>query len=174
MSDYLCDEGGEGIFNVGACFGTSGEELDVVATRQSLPAREIQTISEICFVANKRDSDILLRSLSDLRHPARHMLERVGVRDIVHQQDTVCTIVKGVADSAELLLARCVPDLHAVGAVCICHNAILAVDTHSGHHRWTEGVFSETKQYRGFADAGVAQSDDFDGRHGIHISTHLT
>ena len=68
-------------------------------------------LAEVCPVANQVANHILLRVVLDLLLPPPHVLERLGVRDIVHQDDRVTALVEYACYVSERFLACCVPYL---------------------------------------------------------------
>eukprot|EP00964_Phaeocystis_antarctica_P105933 scaffold70910_cov69-Phaeocystis_antarctica.AAC.7 len=61
--------------------------------------------------AHQQLVDVLTGVFVDLLKPALDVVERVEVRDVVHDDDAVSAAVVGAADGAEPLLARSVPNL---------------------------------------------------------------
>jgi len=89
-------------------------------------------------------------------------VEALLIRHVVHQQDTHGASVVSGGDGAEALLTRGVPYLQLNALAVQLNRADLEIDTDSGDEGGREGVFAETQQTAGLADAGVAYEKQLD------------
>lgn len=78
--------------------------------------------------------------------PLLHVLERVEVSDIVHDDDAVCPPIVRGRDGAEALLAGSVPDLQFDRLAIEVDRADLEVHTDGGDVALGVGVVRETKE----------------------------
>lgn len=83
-------------------------------------------------------------------------VETLLIRHVIHQQNTHGTSVVGGGDGAEALLSRGVPYLQLNALAVELDRADLEVDADGRDEGGREGVFAETQETAGFADARVA------------------
>lgn len=106
----------------------------------------------------------------DLLLPPPHVLERLGVRDIVHQDDSVTALVEDACYVSERFLACCVPYLQLNQMLLVyAHQIIAEFDTNRDIVLVIELALHEPHEYGGFADSGVANDDDFEEAVVIHL-----
>ena len=110
---HFLSEALKGCINVKAGARTSQKEVTAKGASHLLSFQRLRP--QVRLVANQHYRSSA--SLSNLRHPAVHIGKRGWLSYVVHQQNSVSSSVEVLAECVELLLSRCVPHLHTVGAV---------------------------------------------------------
>ena len=66
---------------------------------------------KIAFVPDEQFVHVLARTSVDLVQPLLHVVEGIGIRHVIHDDDTVRSTVVAASDCPEALLSRGVPYL---------------------------------------------------------------
>ena len=111
LHDFLCN------FDDGLCYvvlllSANFEPFDMIFFEEG--DIFLWNLGEVSFVAfvDEAVDPIFRRVLFGLLYPVpQHVLEGLGVRDIVDQDDCICALVVRLSDASEALLAGSVPDL---------------------------------------------------------------
>lgn len=106
-------------------------------------------------------SEIRLAMVVD-NNKGKRTVKRPLVSDVVHQQDTHGAAVVRRRNGAETLLACGIPNLQLHTLPVELDGTDLEVDPDSGDERGSERVLAEAQKAAGFADAGVADEEEFD------------
>lgn len=103
----------ERLLDIGGVLGRRFEKWNTEAVCKLLRLLVVDDAlrDEIALVANKQFVDIFARIAINLLQPLAHVVERHLVGDVVHDNDAVRAAVIRRRNSAEALLACCVPDL---------------------------------------------------------------
>ena len=102
----------EHLINVSSCLRRCLEELQskLLCKCSTLLSRNY-SVWQVNFVGDKHFGNTLTSMRVDLFQPILNVLERSLLRAIVYQNDAHCTLVVGLSDRSESLLACCVPYL---------------------------------------------------------------
>jgi len=94
--------------------------------------------------------------LLDVAHPGADVLERLFIRDVIHEQDPHGTTVVRLCDSAESLLPSGVPDLQLDFLAVEFDCPDLEVDTDRGNELVVENILRVTAQQTTLSDTTVS------------------
>ena len=123
---------------------------------------------QIALVSHQHNHNIRVRMIPQLFQPPLHILVRLVLADIIHQQCAHGTAVICAGDGAVAFLARRVPDLGFDGLGIDLDGAGCEFDADGGFGVKVEFVASESGEQVGFPDAGVSDKDNYD-RAGVSI-----
>jgi len=114
---------------------------------------------KLTLVADKVDSDVLSRVLLDLLQPTAKILKSLIARNVIGQENAVCTTVENPRHRFERLLARGVPDLK-LDDLTIDKKAVAAkLDSNCDLVLLLEFVIHDTLHEAGLAYTSVADDD---------------
>jgi hypothetical protein len=77
----------------------------------TLLSRDFADLLHITLVSDENFADARVCKPFNLMHPLTHIVERVTICHIIHNNDSVSPSVIAACQSAETLLACCVPNL---------------------------------------------------------------
>ena len=125
----------KGRLNILALLGGSLKEADTVMVGHLLTffKGDSSSVLQIRLVSDQDPRDVVLGVLLNFTHPSVHGVERVTVRDVVDDDDSVGSLVVAGSDSLEALLAGRVPNLQLAHLLIDVDRADLEVDSDSRH-----------------------------------------
>ena len=103
-------------------------------------------VLHVTLVANQNLVDAFCRVLLDVSYPVPYILERILVRDVVHEQYSHRAAVVSCGDGPEALLPRRVPDLQLDALAFDFNGFDLEIDPNRRNERSCEAVIAEPKQ----------------------------
>jgi len=112
-------------------------------------------VVHVGFVANEQLCDVATRISLDLVEPHFGVVERNGVRNIVHDNDAVCSSVVATRNRPEAFLPSSIPNLHFYSFPLDVYISYLEVYSNCADESLLEHVIGETKQQGRFADPAV-------------------
>lgn len=117
---------------------------------------------QIALIADEHNHNIRIRMIPQFLQPSRHVLVGAVLADVVDEQSAHGAAIVGGGDGAVALLARRVPDLGLDGLGVDGDAAGRELDADGGFAVEVEFVAREAREQVGFADARVADEDDFE------------
>ena len=115
----LGGHGEKGLFDVGSCLGGGFQKLNTkrVGELLALFGGDDAFGGQVGLVPDQQLVDIFRRVSVNFVQPLLDIVEGIGVRDIVHDNNTVGTAVVGGGDGSETLLSGRIPNLQLD---CLC------------------------------------------------------
>jgi len=108
-------QGSDSVVNVDVLLGRSLEELEIVFVSDFLSHLAIDDAfgsGDVTLVGQDDFPHHFVSVLRDHSHPARYVVERPPIGDVIDQHHPMGTLVVGGGDGLELLLTRRVPHLN--------------------------------------------------------------
>lgn len=101
---------------------------------------------EIVLVTNQELDDILVGILISLLQPVIDILEGLHVSDVVHDDDSVSTLIVRRSDGFESFLTSSVPDLELHSLALDIEGSNFEVDSNRGQEAIIEDIVGETEE----------------------------
>jgi len=144
----LRGHGEESLFNVVRCFGGSFQEFNPkrVGKFLALFGRDDTLGSQIALVTNQKLVDVFCGVSVNFVQPLLHIVEGIGIRHVVNNNDTVGTTVVGRGDGSETLLSGSIPNLQFDSFCFQFNSANFEIDTNGGNVGFGVGIISKSQK----------------------------
>ena len=163
-SEHLLRDGREHLFHIDVVFGRGLKQPDAHLRGElsSVVRQHDFSFRVIVLIAHEDAVDDVVAVVVNFVEPPFDIGERLSVRHVVHDDDSVSASVISGSDGAESLLSGRVPDLQFNPFAVNGHRADFKVHSDGGDVVAAKRVIGESDQQRTLANSGIADDEQLE------------